>query len=85
MELETIRSLVRNDRTEHGYSQEVHQAVGDYARRLRAEGARWCDIAAEVGVSAASARSHFVTGLEEFEAKAWNSRLIQARATVSMA
>ncbi len=58
MELEGIRNLIINDpRPQHAFSPEVRRAGGRYARRRRAEGARWCDIEQELGLSSTTARN----------------------------
>lgn len=57
MRAEAIRQLINDDpRIDHAYSAEVRRAVGRYARRRRDEGARWSDIAEELGISDTSAR-----------------------------
>jgi|GEM_PF-6255377 len=57
MDLEHIRNLILNDpRPQHAFSPEVRQAAGRYAQRRRGEGARWCDIEQELGLSSTTAR-----------------------------
>ena len=52
-----VRRLVKADaRPNNTYSSEVREAVADYARRRRNQGARWREIQDEVGVSATTAR-----------------------------
>ena len=58
MSAQSIQQLVLdNPRSSDGYPQHVRTAVADYARARRAEGARWHQIEAEVGVSHTSMRS----------------------------
>jgi hypothetical protein len=57
MDTEAVRQLINDDpRPHHAYSSEVRRAVGRYAKRRREEGARWCDIEQELGISSTSAR-----------------------------
>lgn len=57
MNAAAVRAQVQADpRTHHAYAPATRAAVGRYAKQRRAEGARWAQIAEEVGVSTTSAR-----------------------------
>lgn len=57
MHAAAVRQLIDDDpRHDRTFAPEVRRAVGLYAKRRRADGARWRDIQQETGVSSTSAR-----------------------------